>query len=89
MLKYKINTIFGGNILKKQIEVVGAVIFSDNKVLCAQRNENMSLPFMWEFPGGKVETKKCYVIFKLVIKLLQLLMSMILGLLIFIHINVI
>jgi len=41
--------------LKKQIEVVGAVIFSDNKVLCAQRNENMSLPLMWEFPGGKVE----------------------------------
>ncbi|MGO1760389.1 MAG: 8-oxo-dGTP diphosphatase MutT, partial [Mammaliicoccus vitulinus] len=30
--------------MKKQIEVVGAVIFSDNKVLCAQRNENMSLP---------------------------------------------
>lgn len=41
--------------MKKQIEVVGAVIFSDNKVLCAQRNENMSLPLMWEFPGGKVE----------------------------------
>lgn len=47
--------LFGGNILKKQIEVVGAVIFSDNKVLCAQRNENMSLPLMWEFPGGKIE----------------------------------
>ncbi|PTI71469.1 (deoxy)nucleoside triphosphate pyrophosphohydrolase [Mammaliicoccus vitulinus] len=41
--------------MKKKIEVVGAVIFSDNKVLCAQRNENMSLPLMWEFPGGKVE----------------------------------
>ncbi|MDN6698722.1 MAG: 8-oxo-dGTP diphosphatase MutT, partial [Staphylococcus equorum] len=30
--------------MKKKIEVVGAVIFSENKVLCAQRNENMSLP---------------------------------------------
>ncbi|WP_323703724.1 (deoxy)nucleoside triphosphate pyrophosphohydrolase [Mammaliicoccus sp. Dog046] len=41
--------------MKKQIEVVGAVIFSENKILCAQRNENMSLPLMWEFPGGKIE----------------------------------
>ncbi|MGY0685212.1 (deoxy)nucleoside triphosphate pyrophosphohydrolase [Mammaliicoccus sciuri] len=40
--------------MKKQIEVVGAIIFND-KVLCAQRNENMSLPLMWEFPGGKIE----------------------------------
>ncbi|RIL50067.1 (deoxy)nucleoside triphosphate pyrophosphohydrolase, partial [Staphylococcus equorum] len=22
---------------------------------CAQRNENMSLPLLWEFPGGKIE----------------------------------
>ncbi|OEK68715.1 DNA mismatch repair protein MutT [Staphylococcus equorum] len=41
--------------MKKKIEVVGAVIFSKNKVLCAQRNENMSLPLLWEFPGGKIE----------------------------------
>lgn len=41
--------------MKKKIEVVGAVIFSENKVLCAQRNENMSLPLLWEFPGGKIE----------------------------------
>ncbi|QJF26199.1 (deoxy)nucleoside triphosphate pyrophosphohydrolase [Mammaliicoccus vitulinus] len=47
--------------MKKQIEVVGAVIFSDNKVLCAQRNENMSLPLMWEFPGGKVEQDESQV----------------------------
>lgn len=46
---------YGGNFLKKQIEVVGAVIFSNRKVLCAQRSEQMSLPLMWEFPGGKVE----------------------------------
>ncbi|WP_239762306.1 MULTISPECIES: (deoxy)nucleoside triphosphate pyrophosphohydrolase [unclassified Mammaliicoccus] len=41
--------------MKKQIEVVGAIIFNDDKILCAQRNENMSLPLMWEFPGGKIE----------------------------------
>ncbi|MFI3546075.1 (deoxy)nucleoside triphosphate pyrophosphohydrolase [Mammaliicoccus sciuri] len=41
--------------MKKQIEVVGAIIFNDDKVFCAQRNENMSLPLMWEFPGGKIE----------------------------------
>lgn len=40
---------------KKVINVVGAIIFSDNKILCAQRSEEMSLPLMWEFPGGKVE----------------------------------
>ncbi|HLR18847.1 MAG TPA: (deoxy)nucleoside triphosphate pyrophosphohydrolase [Staphylococcus sp.] len=41
--------------MKKKIKVVAAVIFSGNKVLCAQRNNNMTLPFLWEFPGGKVE----------------------------------
>ncbi|HCY9546903.1 TPA: (deoxy)nucleoside triphosphate pyrophosphohydrolase [Staphylococcus aureus] len=41
--------------MKKVINVVGAIIFSDNKILCAQRSEKMSLPLMWEFPGGKVE----------------------------------
>ncbi|MGV3244864.1 (deoxy)nucleoside triphosphate pyrophosphohydrolase [Staphylococcus sp. 11261D007BR] len=41
--------------MKKVIEVVGAVIFDQHKVLCAQRSESMSLPLMWEFPGGKIE----------------------------------
>lgn len=41
--------------MKKNIYVVGAVIYSDNKILCAQRSEQMSLPLMWEFPGGKIE----------------------------------
>ena len=41
--------------MKKVINVVGAIIFSDNKILCAQRSEEMSLPLMWEFPGGKIE----------------------------------
>lgn len=37
------------------IEVVGAVIVKDGKILCAQRGEHGKLPMMWEFPGGKVE----------------------------------
>ncbi|PTG91270.1 8-oxo-dGTP diphosphatase MutT [Staphylococcus chromogenes] len=41
--------------MKKQIAVVGAIIFDDHKVLCGQRSEKMSLPLMWEFPGGKIE----------------------------------
>ncbi|MBI5974406.1 (deoxy)nucleoside triphosphate pyrophosphohydrolase [Staphylococcus canis] len=41
--------------MKKQIRVVGAVIFDGHHVLCAQRSETMSLPLMWEFPGGKIE----------------------------------
>ncbi|RRJ14948.1 NUDIX domain-containing protein, partial [Pseudomonas aeruginosa] len=41
--------------MKKVINVVGAVIYSDNKILCAQRSEHMSLPLLWEFPGGKIE----------------------------------
>ena len=41
--------------MKKEINVVGAIIFSDNKILCARRSEKMSLPLKWEFPGGKIE----------------------------------
>lgn len=40
---------------KKIIEVVGAAIIKDNKVLAMQRGQQMTLPGMWEFPGGKVE----------------------------------
>lgn len=39
--------------LKKEINVVGAIIYSDNKILCAQRSENMSLPLKWEFQVEK------------------------------------
>lgn len=35
--------------------VTCAVIFSDCKVLCAQRSDTMPLPGFWEFPGGKIE----------------------------------
>src|SRR5690606_33833695 len=41
--------------VKKQINVVGAVIVEDGRVLCVQRGPDGSLPGMWEFPGGKVE----------------------------------
>ncbi|GIO25506.1 (deoxy)nucleoside triphosphate pyrophosphohydrolase [Ornithinibacillus bavariensis] len=41
--------------MKKDIHVVGAVITKDGKILCAQRGPNKSLPYKWEFPGGKIE----------------------------------
>ncbi|ARJ50690.1 (deoxy)nucleoside triphosphate pyrophosphohydrolase [Staphylococcus lutrae] len=41
--------------MKKTIHVVGAIIMDQDKVLCAQRSESMSLPLLWEFPGGKIE----------------------------------
>ncbi|UZW66627.1 (deoxy)nucleoside triphosphate pyrophosphohydrolase [Priestia flexa] len=42
--------------MKKKVKVVAAVIENDqNEVLCALRSNDMSLPNMWEFPGGKVE----------------------------------
>ncbi|MGN7860570.1 (deoxy)nucleoside triphosphate pyrophosphohydrolase [Microbacterium sp. 22303] len=41
--------------MKKQIEVVGAVLIRDGAVLSAQRSPHMSLAGFWEFPGGKVE----------------------------------
>lgn len=44
--------------MKKRIDVVGAVLIRDGLVLAAQRSENMSLPLMWEFPGGKIEAQE-------------------------------
>lgn len=40
---------------KKRIEVVGAAIIQGNKILAMQRGEQMTLPGLWEFPGGKIE----------------------------------
>ncbi|SFB59433.1 (deoxy)nucleoside triphosphate pyrophosphohydrolase [Algoriphagus aquimarinus] len=37
------------------VSVTCALIFLDQKVLCAQRSEAMQLPGLWEFPGGKIE----------------------------------
>jgi len=41
----------------KKIEVVAAVIFYNEKILCVQRGENKYnyISFKYEFPGGKVE----------------------------------
>ncbi|WP_079479134.1 (deoxy)nucleoside triphosphate pyrophosphohydrolase [Halobacillus salinus] len=40
----------------KKITVVAAILENEQEeVLCALRSNEMSLPNMWEFPGGKVE----------------------------------
>ena len=39
----------------KVINVVGAIIIKNNKILCAQRGEGRALSYKWEFPGGKIE----------------------------------
>jgi 8-oxo-dGTP diphosphatase len=45
--------------LKKVIKVVAAVIENEqNEILCALRSPVMSIPNMWEFPGGKVEVNE-------------------------------
>ena len=43
-----------GESYEKVINVVGAIIFLITKFF-VHRSEEMSLPLMWEFPGGKVE----------------------------------
>ncbi|MCT2183849.1 (deoxy)nucleoside triphosphate pyrophosphohydrolase [Brevibacterium casei] len=41
--------------MKKEINVVGAVVVNNGKVLSARRSPSMSLAGLWEFPGGKIE----------------------------------
>lgn len=42
--------------MKKTLKVVGAIIENENgEILCALRSPKMSLPNVWEFPGGKIE----------------------------------
>jgi 8-oxo-dGTP diphosphatase len=42
--------------MKKTVKVVAAIIENDHQeILCALRSPKMSIPNMWEFPGGKVE----------------------------------
>lgn len=41
--------------LKRRIDVVGAALVRDGKLLAARRGGDMELPGMWEFPGGKIE----------------------------------
>ncbi|WP_099331827.1 (deoxy)nucleoside triphosphate pyrophosphohydrolase [Actinomyces minihominis] len=40
---------------REAVQVVGAVIIRDGKILCAQRSAQMDHSGLWEFPGGKVE----------------------------------
>ncbi|MER2179747.1 MAG: (deoxy)nucleoside triphosphate pyrophosphohydrolase [Carnobacterium inhibens] len=42
--------------LLKKINVVGAILVENGKILCTQRGEGKSLAYLWEFPGGKIET---------------------------------
>lgn len=44
--------------VNKQINVVGAVVIRAGSVLAAQRSQTMSLPGLWEFPGGKIESRE-------------------------------
>ncbi|RXJ02767.1 8-oxo-dGTP diphosphatase MutT [Anaerobacillus alkaliphilus] len=40
----------------KAINVVGAVIQNEQgEILCALRSSTMSMPNLWEFPGGKIK----------------------------------
>lgn len=42
--------------MKNKIKVVAAIIENDlGEVLCALRSPHMSMPNLWEFPGGKLE----------------------------------
>lgn len=40
---------------RRIINVVGAAIVRDGRVLCAQRGPGKALAGFWEFPGGKTE----------------------------------
>lgn len=42
--------------MKKRIDVVGAVLIRDGRVLAAQRGGGGPLSGFWEFPGGKIES---------------------------------
>jgi 8-oxo-dGTP diphosphatase len=45
--------------MKKLVKVVAAIIENDSKeILCALRSHEMTIPNMWEFPGGKVEANE-------------------------------
>ncbi|NUO80713.1 (deoxy)nucleoside triphosphate pyrophosphohydrolase [candidate division KSB1 bacterium] len=39
----------------KPVIVTCAIISSEGRVLITRRSESMSMPGMWEFPGGKTE----------------------------------
>ena len=39
----------------KRLRVVAGLVLRDGRVLLARRSQAMSLPGVWEFPGGKIE----------------------------------
>lgn len=41
--------------MKKEMNVVGAILIKDHKIFCCQRGPGRALPSLWEFPGGKIE----------------------------------
>jgi 8-oxo-dGTP diphosphatase len=41
--------------VKRHLHVACAIIEQEGTVLAAQRSATMTLPFKWEFPGGKIE----------------------------------
>lgn len=43
------------NEVKSKLVVVCVLLEDGDKVLAARRSADMSLPWKWEFPGGKVE----------------------------------
>lgn len=43
------------------IEVICGIILKDSKVLVAQRGFNMTLPYKWEFPGGKIHKQENHI----------------------------
>ena len=48
--------------MKKHINVVAAVIVNEkNEILCALRSPQMTLPNLWEFPGGKIEQEESHI----------------------------
>lgn len=45
--------------MKKMINVVAAIIENEvTEILCALRSSAMSLPNLWEFPGGKINLEE-------------------------------
>jgi len=47
--------------MKKLVKVIGAIVENENnEILCALRSTKMSLPNLWEFPGGKIEKNETF-----------------------------
>lgn len=46
--------------MKKELDVVAALIRKDNKILLCQRGKDDKYANLWEFPGGCVEKNESY-----------------------------